>query len=392
MTRSFDWRPFRLIPVVVGALVLLVVVAGSGLGRVSQVSDPARAQAMWPWNPVAPIAIAQAILVAKPDAAGADRAESLARRALQLDASQALAYSVLGMAMDVKHDPRGRELILLSDRFSRRLLLSRIWLIEDAVNRGDIDTALRNYDIALRTSGEAPALLFPVLLNAAADPNITDKLAKLLRARPLWRDAFLAELTQKGDPLVAYSVLRAGVGSKIPESARQSLVARLVAANRPDLAYGLAAAGITPLHNDVAVDLARSPGRLAPFGWSLSTTDMVDASQDIDGTFVAQTRSNTPQTAISRLVALAPGQYVMAARGEFRSGSGTARWTASCFGGNPLGAIPATGGSSSTGFSVPAGCAFQWLRLEVTASLDADHVEAVITSYRVAPLTAAAKD
>lgn len=363
------------------ALGVLVVVVGSGLARVLQTGDPARAAELWSWNAAAPAILGEQAIVARPDVASAKQASAFARRALSLDASQALAYAVLGLAADVAHDPSARRLMLTSDRFSRRIFLPRLWLIEDAVRRGDVDGALHHFDIGLRTSHQAPDILFPVLIGAASDPNVTGKLAALLRSQPLWRDAFLAALVKDADPMVAWRLIAANVGP-LPDAVRRTLVLRLVATGRPDLAFTLAGGR----EGEDVIDLAHESGRMLPFAWDVISTDATDAVRE-NGTVTASTRSSTPQTAVERLAALSPGRYAMTTTGTVQSasGRGSVRWTATCTAGQGLVALP-LGHSAQTTFTVPAGCHFQWLRLEMATAPGDDDVGAVVSSYRVRPL------
>src|SRR3546814_9998889 len=64
--------------------------------------------------------------------------------------------------------------------------------IELAVARDDIPSALRHYDIALRTKKNAPDLLFPVLTSALTNPTIRTELVKTLGGRPKWSNDFIS--------------------------------------------------------------------------------------------------------------------------------------------------------------------------------------------------------
>src|SRR3546814_17422634 len=66
----------------------------------------------------------------------------------------------------------GERLLAYSQTLSRRDLRTQLMAIELAVARDDIPSALRHYDIALRTKKNAPDLLFPVLTSALTNPTI----------------------------------------------------------------------------------------------------------------------------------------------------------------------------------------------------------------------------
>lgn len=387
-SQSFDWRLTRLIPVVVVAAFVIWVVIGSGLGRTLQSAAPAKAVAIWPWNAAALSTLGeQAIVDNASNPAAVTTATTFARQALDLDASSALAYAVLGMAADARREPNARSLLLTSERLSRRIVLPQLWLIEDAVERGDVDAALRHFDIALRTSKEAPALLYPVLMSAAGDPNITAKLAALLRSRPLWRDDYLTELAARGDPMTAWRLVQANVGAGMPVGASATLASRLIEGGHPSEAFVIAGGWPT---GETSVDLATPSRYVAPFDWNLTTTDSVDAARQSGGGIVATSNSTTVQTAVSRLAALRAGRYKMSSqvKSDGPSDQLAARWTVSCLNGQILAELPVAGrGHGERTVVIPSDCKFQWLRFEMTAQSDTDRAEADISAFRIAPIS-----
>jgi hypothetical protein len=116
------------------------------------------------------------------------------------------------------------------------------------------------------------------------------------------------------------------------------------------------------------------------------STDDTDVVRDAGGSIAASTRATIPQVAISRMTAFASGRYTMEASGEIQSssGRGSARWTFACVGGADLAALPvAAGRGAIQAFTVPSGCPFQWLRLEMAAEANDDPLRVAVTSYRV---------
>lgn len=80
-------------------------------------------------------------------------ADRLARLALRQDPTAVAALATLGLNAQIRGDTNSaRRYFAYSDKLSRRSLTTRLWAIEDAVARDDIPAALRNYDVALRTS------------------------------------------------------------------------------------------------------------------------------------------------------------------------------------------------------------------------------------------------
>src|SRR3546814_19191893 len=91
----------------------------------------------------------------------------------------------------------GERLLAYSQTLSRRDLRTQLMAIELAVARDDIPSALRHYDIALRTKKNAPDLLFPVLTSAPTNPTIRTELVKTLGRRPKWSNYFISHSARR---------------------------------------------------------------------------------------------------------------------------------------------------------------------------------------------------
>src|SRR3546814_9359723 len=91
----------------------------------------------------------------------------------------------------------GERLLAYSQTLSRRDLRTQLMAIELAVARDDIPSALRHYDIALRTKKNAPDLLFPVLTSALTNPTIRTELVKTLGGRPTWSHDFISHAARR---------------------------------------------------------------------------------------------------------------------------------------------------------------------------------------------------
>jgi len=162
------------------------------------------------------------------------RADELASTALRQDATAVQAVAVLGITAQLRGDTRSaRRLFAYAQRLSRRDLTTQLWAIEDAVARGDIPSALRHYDIALRTSRSAPELLFPVLATATEEASVRDALIKTLARKPGWGTAF-AEYAAGSGPPHATAQLFGGLrrmGVPVPPYGQAAVVSRLLAAD-----------------------------------------------------------------------------------------------------------------------------------------------------------------
>lgn len=121
------------------------------------------------------------------------------KAALRLDPLDASAIRNLGFVAELGRDrERARKLINLAERVSRRDAATQIWLIEDAARNGDVARTLRHYDIALKTSLEVQPLLFGTLANALSEPQVARALVPLIRPRPSWLYAFVAQTIESG--------------------------------------------------------------------------------------------------------------------------------------------------------------------------------------------------
>lgn len=185
-------------------LILLVLVAVAAVfalrdaaAQVVVRGDSGAAHSLAPWDGVITARFALDTMRSG-GAAGANRNPSaLAQQALRQDATAVDAFNVLaGQAQLRGETGRTGQLFEHSLTLSRRELMSRIWAIENAATRGDIRSALANYDFALKTSKDAPGILYPVLANALDEPLIRSHLLEIMKTRPNWAPAFTDYLSR----------------------------------------------------------------------------------------------------------------------------------------------------------------------------------------------------
>ncbi|MBM3929379.1 MAG: hypothetical protein FJ335_13135, partial [Sphingomonadales bacterium] len=117
------------------------------IAQVVVTRDPALAYALAPYD--GRITAAYATSLAGDDATLEDRARAdvLAKRALQQDPTAVAAVATLGVNADIRGDKAAaRRYFAYAQKLSRRDLRTQLFMIEDAVQRGDIPEALRQYD------------------------------------------------------------------------------------------------------------------------------------------------------------------------------------------------------------------------------------------------------
>ena len=174
------------------SMLFLCLSVSYALGEALKVRNPTLAHALAPWDGEITALYSMARFTAE-QRNPSNAVVQLAQRAFWQDPTALPAIAVLGLRSQTTGDEtKARQLFAYSQFLSRRDLQTQLWMVEDAVNRGDISGALRHYDIALRTSKLAPNLMFPVLASAMQDPSIRAELITTLAKRPAWEADFVA--------------------------------------------------------------------------------------------------------------------------------------------------------------------------------------------------------
>ncbi|RYY12233.1 MAG: hypothetical protein EON55_12710, partial [Alphaproteobacteria bacterium] len=201
------------------------------------------------------------------------KALDLARAALARDAGNVNALAAFGLASDKPKQVAA--VFTVADRLSRRNLIVQVWMIENAVAKGDVSGALRQYDIALRTSRAAPSMLFPVLVDATSNDQLLPAIAKTLAQRPLWGGLYLQQLAQSGKDLhriaLLFTILKQQ-GVATGAAADTALYTRLLEAQLFDDAWKVYASDHRGAqHAAVRGDtFGEDPVVKTPYDWQLS--------------------------------------------------------------------------------------------------------------------------
>lgn len=366
--------------------VVAAIVAGVGwisvshtLGYTIRLADPAGAHRLAPGDGRVTAQLAQQLAGVNATAADRTRADQVARAALDQAPLAVAAVSTLGIDAQIRGDTAGaRRLFAYAERVSRRDLQTQLWAVEDAVGRGDVLGALRHYDIALRTTRNAPELLFPVLVSALPEPPIRKALAATLAARPIWAADFIAYAAGNSpDPRATADLFlalrRAGVA--VPEDSGVVLIRTLAARDLMDSAWSYYA--LTHAHADRRRSrdprFTAEPASPSIFDWTPVSDAGTSATIQRAGRgglvdFAAPASVGGPL--LRQVQLLPPGEYRIQGHsiGINQPVEASPYWALTCADGRELGRVVVPNSTQANGmfagrFSVPTGCPSQTLTL-----------------------------
>jgi hypothetical protein len=314
-------RPITTIKVLIVGSATLALASASALATFANVARQASPRSVLryvPGDALAPAIAADTALIegkgTNPDVIARSAKLTLSRQAIN-----ARALRVLALTSEAERE-RNR-FVAASEALSRHDLGTQLLLIQSSVERDDAGQALNHYDIALRTSEAAPAILFPILTSAIEDAQIQAALAPIIGRQPVWLRDFLSFAIADGarPSDLAAAIMRAG---RLPDSPdfhllESSLIARLVA-----VGDGMAARVF------YATLRGARPGEIAATGFAEATIDprfapltwdpVVDANTEVsvldDGKgFRVVARSGAKAVVLRRLLFLPPGRRVLRA-------------------------------------------------------------------------------
>lgn len=347
------------------------------------------------WNPGsadANVRMADLLLQGKDIVAVLPQVADAAYRSLRRQPVNPGAARLLAITVAAHGDAgRGERLARYAEAMSRRDLATQLWLIEAAVQRSDIPTALAHYDRAMRTSVQGRTVLFPVLTSAAANPAIWVPLADILAKRPQWWRSFVEQFVpQSVSPDALYTFARKTridrPGSADP-ALLQAIEKRLVdlgayrtASDLFNRAHGLAPNAPVLLRNGGF----EQPGGWDPFEWNLQDDPDLSAirqpsGRTSDGNALYLTAVNGRSGDVAtQLLMLAPGSYGISATIGAVGGEALAipQLIVQCAnGGRELIAArfpvsPENGRPWHGRFAIPAGCPAQRIIIRVASALE----------------------
>ena len=242
---------------------------------------------------------------------GRAAAEVLRVEPANFDAMRTLAVH-LEMAGQVERTPKRMNAI---NRLYKRDEALGLWLAQDSLKRGELDTALTHLDRILRTSGDRRGTILSFMTPIISREEARTPLLRILRSNPSWERDFW------------YAVTRS------PASTRNGLILRTALVDTPTQAdeqqtAELLMRGIEQGHYDEAGSLYRAltrsgpldrlrnaaftaPARFPPFDWELPEGDVNAVIDPASDRLYVGARPTVAGTAARQILRLAPGTYTV---------------------------------------------------------------------------------
>lgn len=390
-----------------GVLALLVAALGyvgvaHSFAYVIKSGSPARAHALAPWDGRITARLARKLLTVEATPAQRGRSEQLARVAFEQDATAVPAVTTLGLNAQIRGQIQtARRLFAYAQKLSRRDLETQLWAVEDAISRDDIPGALGHYDTALRTSYNAPTLMYPILTSAASDPAIRVSLVKVLAGNPPWATTFTDYAAIKGtDPRSIADLFQRlrQKGGSVSEEAQAAVINGLVAGGAVEDAWRYYAS-VRPGADRRASRNPRFSDNIAnpsPFDWIPINDAGIDTSiqhGSDGGVFDFSARASVGGILLQQTQMLPPGDYRIEGHSTDidQPERSLPYWVLSCRDGHELGRVVMPNSSQANGvfsgrFSVPAGCPVQTLALVAQPSDAVSGVAGQIDRVQLVPV------
>lgn len=294
-------------------------------------TSPAMPAVLWPGNGWAKVRAANMMLV-EAARAGADEGQiptefapgfaAYSREALLSEPLAASALRNLGLSAAGEGDTdRARRIMRQASELSRRDALLNLWLSQDYSLRGEDRSALRQYDILLRTNTRSLAATLPLMASYLANEAAIDELYPLLAVDPPWHQDFWAAVIQDGSVASNAGKLRARLhrSQSIATSSHDSLLLnQLIEAGDIDGAFALyeVASRARPEVGDDRfrdTDFTLEP-MLPPFDWETVEGLMYGSSVDREaGALAIIAEDGASGVVVRQLVSLEPGNYDLTA-------------------------------------------------------------------------------
>ena len=300
-------------------------------------------------------------------------------------------------------EAEGERLLLEARRRDPRSRATRLILLDRYLRTGRVPEAGIEIAALNRLMPRAADVLIPELARMVREPRTGTALIKVLAHEPGLQQAVLARLATAGaDPDIILSIAgssRATSGTPEGLPWQRALLAKLV--EQGDLARahglwrsfaGLPAGGTGGGKGLYDGDFRGAPGA-PPFNWELGSGGAGVAERIDNPALQVDYYGRENILLANQLLMLRPGRYRLQFRAEGdASGEGSQLvWTVTCTGSQapllslPLREVTYTPRALSGVFTVPAGCAGQWLKLSGVAGEFPKGQNATISQVQIVP-------
>jgi O-antigen ligase len=241
--------------------------------------------------------------------------------ALELSPIDEPAILTLGLIAEAagSHD-RAYELIAIAGRLGWRNPLTQVWLAGEAVNAGEIDTAMTRVDAVLRQNRGHPEA-FAMLRAQGVRPDVARAFAAKLAEKPPWRRDFFQDAGQMAPSESAgfESIVARLDRTSSPASAAElnPYLKRLTADGEAGRAYALwlKKGGTAPI-DDPGFERFNATGNPGPFSWRAyrnrgSALSAGDPPASLSGKALRVATTGTAAgIVLSQMLMLDAGEYV----------------------------------------------------------------------------------
>lgn len=359
-------------------IVAACLVAGLTVVQIAQKFAPALALSVSPGNAqandhLAAVMLAQSGLEADPDALMAFAKRSMGAQALNTPALRhaGLAYSFAG------DRESARRIFELGRQFTKRDPAINLWLFEDAIRQGEIESGLRLLDQALRVDTSVQFRIFPVLTQTLANREAAEEFVPIILKKPDWAKDYAAYAVgdDRAAPVLAQIIVDHPETADILSDERQRSLARRLAELKH---YELATAAFAIFSGRDLEVSAYTDGYFEeeswlPYDWDLGASGNLSVYEAPEGEGLEFSISGGggQQTIARRLLRLRPGNYALSTRAEATEGDLAdlgLRIAIACAGRADaqiaeMGWFGASGQDLTGAFTVPDNCPMQWIEI-----------------------------
>jgi hypothetical protein len=319
------------------------------------------------------------------DARRYGNAASLAREALARSPFNVRALRVIGLTeARAGRDAAADDILTLAGNWSLRDDPTHAWLVEHRLRRGDYASSFAHADTLVRRREDIRPQVFRLFTVAATEDGARalPEIARLMDARPPWRQAYLDSLfgTVEGLQTAAnLAVLLQRGKAPLTNQELAQVYLHLLEKGQVDAVRTIRARLNRPPAAAVSNGGFGDAAAPQPFQWRLgqeagAVVEVVpDEVRPSDPALRIDYDGYSTVMFAEQLLFLTPGRYRLAAEARAEAGEPGQRlvWSLTCSPGDlRILSAPAVAGSAavwtpvSAEFTVPASCPGQWLRIE----------------------------